>query len=138
MSEMPENTEKSQPEFLRKQFELLVGLYKFYFESLIKLSIFSLGIVGIILAYLLKDLIPNYRHFSFALAAPFLISLSALAAACFFGWKSVELNKKLNYLQDKLGIEQKIRTDILTFVSVIFAFVFFILLICLIVLFNNP
>lgn len=138
MDELSKEVENSQSDFLWKQFEMLTALHKFYFEILIKVAMFSLGIVGIILAYLLNGPIASFRHFKFTLTVPILVSLAALVTMGFSCWKAVGLNNELSNLRNELGIKWKLGTDILITVSLILALFFFVLLVCLMLLFNDP
>ena len=70
------------PEILWRQYALLVDLYKFYLDVVIKMNAFYYGVTGAILAYFFKN--GSNPLVRYALVLPILFSI-ALALLFFYG-----------------------------------------------------
>ena len=76
-----------EQEFLMKQLETQLDMYKFYFELALKLSVFSIGLTGAIVSYYLANKDIN-QVFVFSLYVPAAVS-GGLLALFMYGLKTI-------------------------------------------------
>lgn len=96
------------------RYALHIDLYKFYFDSIIKLNLFYYGITGAILSYYLSKTLNN-TQLEYVLFLPVFFGL-CLTALCIFGDKSLAHSKAdINKLVSKMDFDIVVDTSSLNY-----------------------
>jgi hypothetical protein len=120
------------------EYDRLIGLHKFYFEYLLKAAGFSFGLIGAILVYVIDANLKNNEHPWIALALPNLMSLGTCIVFCLAVWKTADFSAKVHEAQIRLGMPWRPHAEVLVWMSVLFAALFLVVFIGLVVLSLHP
>ena len=90
-------------DILWRQYELQVGLYKFYLDLVVKITVFYYAVSGAILTYYFEH--AGNGLIRYALLLPFLFSI-AISGLFFYGGSLLRVTREeLFSIRDKLGLE---------------------------------
>ncbi|MBH8565562.1 hypothetical protein I8748_25885 [Nostoc sp. CENA67] len=121
------NSEKQ--DFIWKQYYLWIELYKFYFESAFKANTLFFAVTGGILTFYFSN--PNKQYIKYSLLLPSLMSASFLFIAL-YGVNQWKITKKeFDLLAKELELKEYPDLNVLTIVLLVFAIVFFLVLVSL-------
>lgn len=120
------------------EYDRLIGLHTFYFEYLIKAAGFSFGLVGAILAYVIDARLKDSQYAWIALALPALISVGTCIVFCLAVWKTADFSTQVRAAKKRLGVGWRPHVEMLTYMSVVFALLFLVVSVGLVVVSFNP
>ena len=120
------------------QFRELIELHKFYFEHIIKGAAFSFGIVGAVVSYVVASNIRDSSGVWIALAIPILLSVSTSFVAFLGAVKTYDLSVRVRAMQSRLGLDWRPHSEILPWITGVFAALFFVSAIGLTALAADP
>ena len=120
------------------EYDRLIGLHTFYFEYLLKAAGFSFGLVGVILAYVIDARLKDSPNLWVALTFPGLISAGTCAVFCIGVWKAADFSARVRAAQKRLNVDWRPHAEVLVGMSVVFAVLFFVVSVGLVVVARNP
>ena len=130
--------EPTDRELLWRQYELHVGLYKFYLETIIKFNLFFYLITGGILTFYFAN--PNDQLVKYSLVFPALLSFAFSAVAIYAAKLMGVVRLDIFRIRDSLKLNTAPDVNVLAVLLRVFAAVFFIGGVVMIVLvaFHKP
>ena len=120
------------------EYDRLIELHKFYFEYLLKAAGFSFGLIGAILVYVIEARLRDSPQVWVALALPNLISLGTCIVFCLGAWKTADLAARVREAQVRLGVPWRPHAEVLVWMSAIFALLFLVVFLGLVVVSLQP
>lgn len=127
--------QNSSKEFLWKELQTDIDLYKFYFDLLIKSSTFFFAITGGISAYFLKN---NGSTLRYSLLLPILMNLGFVIVSFWSSGKVKLMIRDFEATCDKIGFDEPYDMHPLLYLIWILFTVHFLIFSCLIVLMIFP
>jgi hypothetical protein len=121
-----------------EQFRELIELHKFYFANIIKGATFAFGIVGAVVSYVITSSIRDSPGVWIALAIPILLSFSTSFVALLGAIKTYDLSAQVQTMQSKLKLAWRPHSEILPWITGVFAVLFFAAAVGLVVLAVDP